>query len=164
MRQMIAAGFLMLAGWVCSAMPVAATSSNDFLLRVEKAYKNYSWVAIFGVSMDSKMEPLANEQISVLRQYFTNDLAKAIAEDRRLAESSGGVGNIDFDILFDSQDPSASDLVIEVKNPYEVVACFKQMHQKKCVTFLGSVESGSTKIRDIWYENGCSLRKLLKLS
>jgi hypothetical protein len=163
MRKMIVVSCLMLTAFLHNAIPAAAASSNDLLHRVEEAYKNYAWVAVFGVTVDSTMRPLADEKIFVLRQYFTEDLANAIVRERQLDESSGGVGNIDFEILFDSQDPSASDLTIEPIGAYEVVACFKQMSQKKCVTFVGSAESGAIKIRDIKYENGYSIRQLLKL-
>jgi hypothetical protein len=164
MCKIVSSFFLVMAILLCSAMPAVGASSIDLVRLVERAYRDYAWVAIFGVVVESDMKPLASEQVSVLRQYFTSDLVKAISEDQKLAESSGGVGSIDFDILFDSQDPSASDLTIEADGPYVVLACFKQLGRKKCVTFIGSFELGSMKIRDIRYENGLSLRKLLKLS
>jgi len=99
-----------------------------------------------------------------LNDFFVQDLASAIKADSDCANTSGEICAIDFDILFDSQDSEASDLVFNKQSRDRVEVCFKNGSAgKACVIHVGCVENSAHKIFDLIYQDGRSLRQLLGL-
>ncbi|MFZ4878879.1 hypothetical protein ACL9RI_27750, partial [Janthinobacterium sp. Mn2066] len=59
---------------------------------------------------------------------------------------------MDFDILFDSQDPNVSELTVQDAPSPGVLACFKVADgTRKCLSFVGSNVHGAPRIADIVY-------------
>lgn len=149
-------------------MPVAAAPSVDttrLSKLVSDLYARYAWVAIFSITPAPNAVPLAKAKSAELQTIFVPDLAKAIWDDAQCAEKRGEICTLDFDILFDSQDPSASDLTVKSDaHGSEALACFKVAEgASKCLTFVGADIRGSTRVADIVYPGQRSLRQLLGL-
>jgi len=69
---------------------------------VEKLYVEYAWEA----AVESKTDGgVFNEDRPVLARYFDKPLVALILKDRTCGE---GICNLDFDPLWDSQDPSGA--------------------------------------------------------
>lgn len=156
------------AASVVSAQPKDRKSQNSrFQNLVTSTYKEYAWMTIFAPIQDeSTLRPLSQERLSKLKQIFADDLAVAIFNDARRASKTGEVGVLDFDILFDSQDPDARNLLIRTKTPQIVEVCFvDQTERQRCLEFLGTGDKNDTRIRDIRYDQtGRSIRAILKLN
>lgn len=128
-------------------------------------YQRYAWVAVFSVDPPAGKVPLAKASRKELSEVFAPDLALAIWNDSRCAEKRGEICVLDFDVLFDSQDPTARDLVIEPgKQAAEAQVCFKDAADaRRCLTFNGVAINGAIRIADIRYAGGQSLRQMLRL-
>ncbi|TBR36729.1 MULTISPECIES: hypothetical protein [Dyella] len=132
----------------------------------EAAYKQYAWVAVFGTTQPAGSVPLALESQVKLKEIFASDLARALKEDSQCAERSQEVCKIDFDILYDSQDPFAADLAFKLApDGGSVEACFKDASgNQQCLTLVGGCDQGRERIADIIYPGHASLRQTLGLS
>ncbi len=146
---------------VSLAFPAGA---SDLGRVVTGLYKDYAWSAVFGAELSSKMKSINTEDEKVLRKYFSAPLAKAIADDSRCTAKSGELCKLDYDILFDSQDPAISDLNVVDCGKECVKVCFQERDKKKCITIAGRGEKGAARITDLVYEDGRSLRKSLGLN
>lgn len=134
---------------------------SEFTGLLSGLYQRYSWVAVFSVDPPAGKVPLARASIKELSDVFAADLALAIWNDAQCAEKRGEICVLDFDVLFDSQDPIARDLVVELgKQPTEARVCFKDVADaRRCLTFSGATINGAFKITDIQYAGGRSLRQ-----
>lgn len=130
---------------------------------VSGLYMRYAWVAVFSTTLPANAVPLAQASRAELQAIFVPDLAKAIWDDAQCAEKRGEICTVDFDILFDSQDPSASGLTIQSEtNGSAALACFEVASEaRKCLKFVGADIQGAARVADIIYPNQRSLRQLL---
>ncbi len=133
---------------------------------VASVYKEYAWTVLFGaeIRLDTAI-PLSQEPKAKLKRIFTDDLAIAISTDARCAKKAREICLLDFDILFASQDPAASDLSIRSITEHAVDVCFvDQSNSRRCLEFVGVKEAKGERIRDIRYGNiARSLRSIFKL-
>lgn len=167
-RQMYAS--LVISFFVFGVANSKPVNGGEHDLSLEKlvasVYKEYAWTVLFGVEtrLDSAI-PLSQEPKAKLKRIFTDDLAIAISTDARCTKKTSEICLLDFDILFDSQDPAASDLSIRSITEHAVEVCFiVQSDSRRCVKFIGVKEAKGERIRDIRYDNtGSSLRDILKL-
>jgi len=138
---------------------------SDIATLLSGLYQRYAWVAVFSVNSPAGKVPLARATREELSGIFVSDLALAIWNDAQCAEKRGEICVLDFDVLFDSQDPSARDLAIEPsKQSAEARVCFKDVtDMQRCLTFIGAATDGIIKIADIRYTGGRSLRQMLRL-
>jgi hypothetical protein len=143
----------------------ASEARSEIMGLLSGLYQRYAWVAVFSVDSPAGKVPLARASRKELSEVFAADLALAIWNDSQCAEKRGEICVLDFDVLFDSQDPSARDLVIEPgKQVAEARVCFKDAADaRRCVTFSGASINGAIRITDIRYPGGQSLRQLLRL-
>ncbi len=109
------------------------------------------------------MKTVNAEDGKVLSKYFSAELSKAISDDNKCVAKNGEFCKLDYDILFDSQDPVITDLNILGCGSECVKVCFKEIEKKKCITVNGQSNAGATRITDFVYEDGRSLRKSLGL-
>jgi hypothetical protein len=73
---------------------------------VARLYRDYAWEAV----MHRPDWPgLLDQPREILEQYFDEKLASRILRDRVRA-GKHGIGRLDFDPIWDSQDPAATDL------------------------------------------------------
>lgn len=146
------------------AAPNADTTGLSKL--VSELYARYAWVVLFSTAPPANAVPLAQTNRAELQAIFVPDLAMAIWEDSQCIEKRGEICNLDFDILFDSQDPSASELTVQGSaRTYEALACFKVTGgARKCLLFVGADIDGAARVADIVYPGQRSLRQLLGLT
>lgn len=133
---------------------------------VNDVYKRYSWVSVFSAEKQGDNSlPLKQEAFEKLVEFFSHDLAAALRVDAECSKKTGDICALDFDILFDSQDPGATDLVVAQVQKERVQVCFNDQAKRwTCVSYVGVVESGLPRIHDIIYGDGRSLRQLLRLN
>jgi len=143
------------------AAPNADTAELSNL--VSGLYTRYAWVAMFSTTPPPNAVPLALANRAELQATFVPDLANAIWDDAQCAGKRGEICTLDFDILFDSQDPSASELTVHADaQGSEALVCFKVAGgTRKCLTFVGADIHGTAKVADIIYPGQRSLRQLL---
>ncbi len=141
------------------------SSENRLATLVSRVYQSYAWVAVFSISPPRNALPLAQASREELRGIFSPELAQAIWADAQCAQKRGEICLLDFEILFDSQDPSAVELTVRPgSHAGEVIACFKDIEgTQKCLTFLGKAVGRSTRVTDIIYPGHQSLRQVLGL-
>lgn len=149
-----------------AALTSAAVAGDDTLTSlVSKIYERYAWVAVFSADAENTRRPLQQEALSTLREFFATDLADAVEQDWQCVHRTHEICRLDFDILFDSQDPAATDLTIKAKRQGLVEVCFKGFSREtKCLLYIGRQMQGKMRIEDIKYDSERSLRTLLGLS
>lgn len=165
-RMFVAILFVLIALNGANAQPHDQQTKHSSLENlVTYVYKEYAWTIIFAPPKDSSSVLLLHqERLNKLREFFVDDLALAIFNDTQCVNKTREICLLDFDILFDSQDPDARDLLIRSKAPQIVEVCFSdQTGQKKCVELLGTLGKSGVRIRDIRYDYGRSIRTVLKL-
>jgi len=84
---------------------------------VLKVYKDFAWEAVMAGPYDGLIQQPKN----VLEQYFDEKLTTLILKDRACAERKG-MCNLDFDPIWDSQDPSAGDLTVEKTDNQNIIS------------------------------------------
>jgi hypothetical protein len=116
-------------------------SSNTLAARPEseakvvaRLYKDYAWQA-FSTQSELFGDGLGGQSKAILEQYFTPDLAKLLVEDTACEIRTKEMCNLDFDLLFDSQDPRITDLEVARLAPGRVR-----------VQFIDPVTSETTRI------------------
>lgn len=94
-----------------SRIATAAPASTELAL-VAHLYKDFGWQA-FAVQHDLFGNGVAQQSRDVLGRYFNADLVRLISEDAVCQARERGLCRLDFDILFDSQDPVVTDLELK---------------------------------------------------
>lgn len=152
---------------IAYAEPIGRLGQSSKLEKlVASTYKEYAWTIVFAPAQASSSAVLlTQERLAKLKQIFADDLALAIVNDAQCVNRTGEVCSLDFDILFDSQDSDARELLIRPKSNYRVEACFVDQTQKqKCIEFVGSADKNGMRVYDILYDQtGRSIRTILKL-
>jgi hypothetical protein len=144
---------------------IAEGRNSSLKAIVEDAYKRYAWVSVFSMEKQGANGlPLKQETLSKLQEFFSHDLAAALRADSECSRKTGEICALDFDILFDSQDPEATDLVVTPVQKGRAEVCFNdQAKHRTCLLYVGVVEGGLPRIGDVVYSDGRSLRQLLGL-
>jgi hypothetical protein len=119
---------------------------------VAKLYKHYAWQA-FASQRDLFGEGLISESKTTLESYFTPELAHLLAEDAACQVRTRELCNLDFDLLFDSQDPRVADLDVERLAPGKVRVQFNDpvTDKKTRIQFKLAVVGGKWRITDVIY-------------
>jgi len=78
---------------------------------VAKIYRDYAWEAVID-EPDFQDRRLMQQPKEVLRRYFDDKLVQLILDDRRCAERTGEICNLDYEPVWASQDPGASELKV----------------------------------------------------
>jgi hypothetical protein len=144
--------------------PAVAATAQDAVSLVARLYKDFAWQAI--VSQPGLFgEDLSHQPKPVLERYFDAPLASLLANDAACQARVQGICNLDFDLLFDSQDPSVIDLEIKALAAGAVSVEFKNpiSNQKTKISFRVATVSGNWKITDVFYHRsgGISLKTIL---
>ena len=153
-RSVVVAGSFLLCASVMAAVP---RNSGDAVVRL--LYKNYAWQVLFATP---EFKPLTDQPDEELAKYFSPAMVHLLHDDRACRERTHEVCGLDFDPLFDSQDPSSIyDLDTERRGD-EVSVTFRQESRKVALVFKLKMESGGWRIDDIVYPEGTKLRSLLE--
>jgi len=141
-----------------------AATPDPKLLPVAKIYQNFAWEAL---SDDSDLfgRTLANQPVGILSQYFDPTLSKMLADDAACQRRTQEFCNLDFDLLFDAQDPRIADLTISAAAPNMVDVRFKDPVTEKetLITYTIAKFGQGWRISDVTYSKkpGKTLRAML---
>lgn len=160
-RFFLIASAAMTIGWAC---PASAEKVQAGTIVVAKLYKDFAWQAMASQA-ELFGEDLAHQQKATLEKYFAPALARLLLEDAACQVKYQGICNLDFDLLFNSQDPRVTDLEITMASPGKVSVVFKDPvdQQQTRIDFQIAQVSGAWKITDIIYRQpqALSLRTVL---
>jgi hypothetical protein len=136
---------------LCAAGAGAAQTESEAEV-VARLYKDYAWQA-FSTQSDLFGEGLGGESKATLQKYLTPDLAKLLVEDTACEIRTRELCNLDFDLLFDSQDPRITDLEVARLSPGNVRVQFKDPVTDKTtrIEYKLVMVSGKWRITDIIY-------------
>lgn len=134
---------------------------------VSMLYRDFAWEAL---SSDTTFgAPLAEQPRPVLERYFDSALATLLINDAMCeVRSKGDACNLEFDVIFASQDPSASDLEITSSGTDRVAVSFAYPGNGKKIHLeyvMAHTRSG-WRIKDVIYHdwNDQSLVRVLSKS
>lgn len=103
---------------------------------------------------------------AVVNRFFTKQLGDLIWKDAK--EAKGEVGRVDFDPLFQTQDPKITRLSIgkpeatKTAGTMKVTASFKDWDKSRKVSFLVVSEDGKAwKVDNILYSDGLDMKSML---
>jgi|GEM_PF-461667 len=145
------------------ALPAYAASAQDARAPVAALYKAFAWQAL---SVDKVFgEALVDQPAATLSQYFDPTLTRLLADDAACQRRTQEICHLDFDILFDSQDPQVTDLTIAIATPNTVEVRFKDpvSDAETLITFTVAKQAQGWRISDVSYrkQSNKTLRKLL---
>jgi hypothetical protein len=137
---------------------------------VAKLYTAYAWQPLWR-SLDVRTS-INHENLNTLKKYFTPELVSLLNADKKCAElDSMRSCNIDFDMLFTSQDPHVFAISVgRGKSDEQVVVTFndeypftnyKAPHKYSVICVVAKTKAG-WRISDILYGEGSSLKSKLR--
>ena len=148
---------------VCTGTALAATTGGQAAV-VAKLYKDFAWQALAS-QHDLFGDDVAHQGKTTLEQYFAPALADLLVKDAVCQIRSRGICNLDFDLLFDSQDPRVTDLEVSTASPGRVAVVYKDPVDGKAtrIEFDVARVAGQWKIADIIYSrpDKVSLKRVL---
>lgn len=153
-----------IAAVIFFAAPAVAAPAGAATEVVARLYKDFGWQAfatneVFG-------EGLEHQGKEALMRYFSPELAELLVKDRACQRREQGICRLDFDILFDSQDPVVTDLDVKPGSAGKVRVSFKNPvnGQTTNIEFVVARSAGKLKIVDVLYgaEADRSLKRLLQ--
>jgi len=145
----IAVSVSMAIGW---AGAVFAANAEKETVVVAKLYKDFAWQAMASQA-DLFGEDLAHQRKAILEKYFAPALADLLIKDAACQVKHQGICNLDFDMLFGSQDPRVTDLDVTALSPGKVSVVFKDPVDNKemRIDFEVTQITGVSKITDVIY-------------
>ena len=146
------------------ALSAHAAPAQDMRAPVTSLYKAFAWQAL---SENNKLfgDALMDQPAATLSQYFEPTLSRLIADDAACQRRTHEICHLDFDILFDSQDPRVTDLTIAVASHNTVEVRYKDpvSDAETLITFTVAKQAAGWRISDVSYakQGSKTLRKLL---
>ncbi len=157
-------GLLVLAALaVCGGCETARREAGATAV-VRRLYRDYAWEARENQPSPGR-RTLVEEPGPVLARYFDTELVGLLLEDRACVERTKEICNLDFVPMWASQDPGAEDLRISpTGDPTVVEVSFRYPsdHTPVELSYRLVRTNAGWRIHDIVYEDGGSLRKMLK--
>lgn len=131
---------------------------------VQKLYQDYAWVVLID---DTGLVGLVDQPETELSKYFTSSLSSLISKDHKCAEETKDICNLDFDPIYDSQDPDgAHQLRIEPMNSGSLVrVVFLRQWSSPVIAELRYKmvrTPAGWRIDDIYYNSHESIRAILQ--
>jgi len=97
---------LALVAALLPAVSLAAESLTGPQVLIVKLYKEYAWEAVIDEPVDSDAG-LLEQPVDILNRYFDPHMVSLILRDR-VCEEKNGICRLDYDPIWDSQDPSGA--------------------------------------------------------
>jgi len=144
--------------------PIARAEDDARVLLVAQMYKDFAWEVVIA-------EPEVGDSVNVapvesLERYLSQDLIGLIIKDRACQEREEGICNIEFALLWDSQDPAVTDVRVTLDPTTELVEMnyASPGGEKVRIVFETMViPTGEVRISDFRYASGMSLKAQLAL-
>ena len=148
-RLILIATATLLSAW---SSPAMARKADGEAVVVAKLYKDFAWQAVASQA-DLFGDDLSHQNKATLERYFTPELADLLVRDAACQVRYQGICNLDFDLLFDSQDPRVTDLEVETTSPGHVSVVYKDPvdARKTRIDFEVARAAGAWKIKDVIY-------------
>jgi hypothetical protein len=145
--------------------PVHAAPADPAAAVVARLYKDYGWQA-FALQDELFGEDIAHQGQAVLERYFSRELAGQLNQDAECQQRERGICRLDFDILFDSQDPAVADLEVQLlaRGKVQVRFANPKNGEATVILFLAAPTDGQWRITDVLYgaRGERSLKRLLQ--
>lgn len=130
----------------------ASTGPPEIVAPVAALYRNFAWQSL---SSDSEVfgGVLASQSASSLARFFDSRLVHLIREDNACQLRTKAICKLDFDILFDSQDPRVTDLSIAAVSSHVVEVTFKDpvTDEKTRISYTLARKPNGWRITDVVY-------------
>lgn len=157
-------GAISLAVFFMASSAATPRASDEQIAIVGSLYKAFAW-QVLSNSNNIFGKPLTQQEGAILRRYFNQELASLLLKDRQCTTASGEICNLDFDPIFASQDPAATDLSIR-SAPNDMVAVeftYPSSGEKVRLEYRLAKSQEGWRIGDIRYPgmSGASLKQLL---
>lgn len=145
----------------CCPMLASAAPNGGGAEVVAHLYRDFGWQA-FAIRQDLFGEGLEQQHKEVLGRYFNAQLVDLITKDAACQMKEHGICRLDFDILFDSQDPVVTDLEVQVPAPGKVQVRFANPvnGETTAIDFMVARTAGQWRIVDVFY--GAKQKRSLK--
>ena len=147
-------------GWTDVSLAAEAESGVAVVTRL---YKDFAWEAMAS-QPEFFGEGLAHQDKATLKRYFTPALAELLVRDAVCQARVKGICNLDFVLLFYSQDPRVVDLDIQPRSSGQVDVAFKDpvSDERTKIAFRLMQVGGKWRVADILYgQQGTSLKNVL---
>ncbi|SEO77163.1 hypothetical protein SAMN02800692_2044 [Luteibacter sp. UNC138MFCol5.1] len=154
---------LLLSATACfspiNALAVDRRSAAGSLDVVAHLYRDHAWEAMASSSgpADTGFGPtIAEAPRSMLERYFEHHLVDLLQGDADCqAKHEGEVCNLDFNILFSSQDPAATDLTLEATGKDRVMVSFTYPsdNEKIRIEYITVETQAGWRIKDVIFHN-----------
>ncbi|MTW12926.1 DUF3828 domain-containing protein [Pseudoduganella eburnea] len=137
---------------LCCASPAYAAPVSAEAQVVAHLYKDFGWQA-FATQSELFGESLEQQRKDVLARFFSAQLVELLVRDAECEAREKGLCRLDFDILFDSQDPVVTDLKIQMLAPGKVLVDFTNPvnGERTAIRFVVTNTSGQWRIVDVLY-------------
>jgi hypothetical protein len=148
---------------VTSAPAAGAKKLSGASQVVAHLYRDFAWEAS-DAGPASPDAFLSDQPESVLSRYFDPTLTKLIVKDRECQEKTHEICNVDFLIIWNSQDPSVSDLKItQGQSPEVVHVSYRYLdNTRKSMTYRLRKTDTGWRIADIEYASNVTLLQVLR--
>ena len=164
MRLVVIASLAVVLG--CTSTSGTRPSATEAEV-VASLYKDFAWQA-FTSQHELFGKGVADQDLATLERYFAPELASLLLQDVACKAKTQGICNLDFDLLFDSQDPRIADLhVARIASGMVAVEFIDPVtYEKTELEFRLELLAGKWKIIDIRYQRNdeTSLREILSRS
>ena len=129
---------------------------------VARLYHDFAWEVV--IDEPRPNDDLLDQPRAVLERYFTGELATLLLQDRECAARTKEICKLDFDPIWDSQDPAAYQMKITDAGSglVRVSYLYPGSGKKTELTFKTVKTAAGWRIADIRYHSGPSLATLLK--
>lgn len=148
-----------------NALPEPASPSSGGVEVVAQLYRDFAWEVV----VDEPIwhgHSLAELPRKALARYFDDSLVKLFLNDRACEEKGQGICRLDFDVIWDSQDPAGANAVnvTATKDSNVVAVAFRRGSNGETTKLRYSVvrTKAGWRIRNIAYEDRDTLRRLLE--
>jgi len=129
---------------------------------VTRLYHDYAFSAV--LEFNAPYEPVENEPRRVLEKYFDATLVEDLLREQRCAVRSGGICNLDFQPMWNSQDQAATTVEniedLPKAGDVRVTLNYNQTNQKGQITYHVVKTKQGWRIHDVETEYW-SLREIL---
>jgi hypothetical protein len=160
MRHRHSSLLLILIG-ISSSGPLRAQETGVAL--VAQLYREFAWEVVVEEPMWRGHAFIEQPRVALAR-YLDSSLTTLLLADRECERRTQGICNLDFDPIWDSQDPGATGLkVTGTRDPTVVSVRFRQFPtgNEVALSFHVVHTQAGWRVHDVRYPNGSSLLGIL---
>jgi hypothetical protein len=130
---------------------------------IRQLYASYAWET--NDQQATKRTPLFAETPAIMGRYLEGSLIRAVLKDRACEEQVQGICNLDFEPMWDSQDPGGATVEVQATQDPTVVRArilYPSSHETRVITYRMRKVAGEWRVADMAGAKWPSLRRLLQ--